>query len=253
MATTIKLVRRLANPRRVRRTKNARRRTTHRRINPALVLTLGAVNPKRRTTMNPKRKRKHNARRRRKHVSVLAFKRHNPRRRVHRRRHNPLLVRYTTRRRHHRRRNPVFSVSNWTLVAGGLTGVAATRFVGQIIPAGALGFAGSMGPLVRDAISAAVVSWGGGAVVGGGSEGKARFREGLTFGALMQVASTAIAAFVPSLRNYGFGISGMGYMMPAQFPVPQNPLSIPAPAPAPAAPNARVTANGLTRAFGTAL
>jgi len=252
MATTIKLVRRLANPRRVRRTKNARRRTTHRRINPALVLTLGAVNPKRRTTM--KRKRKHNPRRRRKAISVMAFKpirrRSNPRRRA-RRRYNPLLVRYTARRRHRRRRNPVFSISNWTLVAGGLTGVAATRFVGQIIPAGALGFAGSMGPLVRDLISAAAVSWGGGSLVGGGSEKKDRFREGLTFGALMQVASTAISVFVPSLRNYGFGISGMGYMMPAQFPVPQNPLAIPAPAPA--APNARVTANGLTRAFGTAL
>jgi len=251
MATTIKLVRRLANPRRVRRTKNARRRTTHRRINPALVLTLGAVNPKRRTTM--KRKRKYNPRRRRKAIPVMAFKpirrRSNPRRRSHRRR-NPLLVRYTTRRRY-RRRNPVFSISNWTLVAGGLTGVAATRFVGQIIPAGALGFAGSMGPLVRDLISAAAVSWGGGSLVGGGSEKKERFREGLTFGALMQVASTAISVFVPSLRGYGFGISGMGYMMPAQFPVPQNPLAIPAPAPA--APNARVTANGLTRAFGTAL
>jgi hypothetical protein len=247
---TIKLVRRLANPRRVRRANPRKRRLKSRRRNPALVLTLGAVNPKpkrRKNSMARSYRRRKNARRRRTARKAMVFPLIRVKANRRRRRRNPVVIR-TRRRYARRRRNPVFSPGNWTVVGGGLVGVAATRFLGQVIPLGMLGFAGGMAPLLRDAIAAFVVSWGGNAVVGSGSESKAKFRDGITFGALMQVASTAISAFVPSLRQYGFGISGMGYMMPAQFPVPQNPLALP-PAPAP---QARVTANGLSRAFGTA-
>jgi hypothetical protein len=247
---TVKLVRRLANPAR----KVRRRRATTKRINPALVVTLGAANPtRRRKNTMAKRRRKVNARRRSRRSSLISFIAPvTSRRRNRRRRRNPVVVRTVRRRRYGRRRNPLFPGVTVTQVLGGLLGVAATRFVGQMIPSQLTGFAGSAGPFVKDLVAGAIVAWGGSKIAEGGqaSQTKGDLAKGVSFGALMQVASTGVQTFIPALRTYGIGISGMGYMMPAQFPVPQNPLAIPAPPPA--ANGGRVTQSGLARAFGQA-
>ncbi len=245
---TVKLVRRLANPARKRR-----RRVS--KTNPALIVTLGAANPRKRRKKNvmAKTRRRRNARRRSRKAPLISFIAPVSRRR-NRRRRNPVVVRTVRRRRYSRRRNPLFPGVTLTQVLGGLLGVAATRFVGAVIPSQLTGFAGGMSPLIKDLVAGAIVAWGGSKI--GSGETRSELAKGISFGALMQVASTGVQTFIPSLRNYGIGISGMGYMMPASFPVPQNPLAISAPvAPAPAqgvSGRARVTASGIQRAFGSA-
>jgi hypothetical protein len=245
---TVKLVRRLANPAR-----KVRRRRTTKQINPALVVTLGAANPtRRRKNTMAKRRRKVNARRRTRRSSLISFIAPMTSRRRNRRRRNPVVVRTVRRRSYRRRRNPLFPGVTVTQVIGGLLGVAATRFVGQMIPSQLTGFAGTAGPFVKDLVAGAIVAWGGSKIAeNGASQTKSDIAKGVSFGALMQVASTGVQTFIPALRTYGIGISGMGYMMPAQFPVPQNPLAIPAPPPVPAN-SGRVTQSGLARAFGQA-
>lgn len=244
---TVKLVRRLANPARKRR-----RAAPKRKINPALVVTLGAANPKKRRKKNtmakPRRRRKYNARRRSRKAPLISFIAPVTRRN-RRRRKNPVVVRTVRRRRYGRRRNPLFPGVTLTQVLGGLLGVAATRFVGAIIPGQITGFAGVASPLVKDLIAGALVAWGGSKIGTGGMKGD--LATGISFGALMQVASTGVQTFVPALRTYGIGISGMGYMMPGSFPVPQNPLKLAPPAPAGVS-GRRVTASGIQRAFGSA-
>lgn len=198
-----------------------------------------------------RRRRRYNPKRRRRVSSALFPLRLNPiRRRRRNRRRNPSLAVYR-RRYSRRRRNPIFGNVGAAEVFGGLTGVAATRIVGRLIPVGILGFAGQFAPLLSDAISAALVSWAFDKI-GSNSSGDTmrKFKSGVPFGALMQVGSTAINTFVPGLRQYGFGI---GALVPGQFPVPQNPIR-PLALPAPAAENGktRVNVSGLSRAFGTA-
>ena len=67
----------------------------------------------------------------------------------------------------------------------------------------------------------------------------------------MQTGSMVLNAVLPNFRVGGvpLALSGLGDLVPGRFPVPQNPLRIPAPAPA----QARVTMNGLARAYGVAL
>lgn len=244
---TVKLVRRLANP--------ARKRRRMSKINPALVVTLGAANPKkRRKKTNMAKHRRRNARKSRR-APLISFIAPVSRRRKNRRRRNPIVVRTIRRRRGgYRRRNPLFPGVTLTQVLGGLLGVAATRFVGAIIPSQLTGFAGTAGPLVKDLVAGAIVAWGGSKIGDNGSV-RSDLARGISFGALMQVASTGVQTFVPALRTYGIGISGMGYMMPANYAVPQNPLSLPAPPVSPAAGVAgrgRVTTSGIQRAFGSA-
>lgn len=246
---TVKLVRRLANPAR-------KRRRMPKKINPALIVTLGAANPSgRRKKKVMAKTRSRNARRSRRKAPIISFIAPVSRsRRRNRRRRNPVVVRTVRRRRYSRRRNPLFPGVTLTQVLGGLLGVAATRFIGAIIPSQLTGFAGNGAPLVRDLVAGAIVAWGGSKI--GSGESRSELSRGISFGALMQVASTGVQTFVPSLRNYGIGINGLGYMMPASFPVPQNPLAISAPvAPAPTqgvSGRARVTASGIQRAFGSA-
>lgn len=189
--------------------------------------------------------------RRRRSVALLPIvsrrrRRSNPRRRYRR---NPALAVYR-RRYSRRRRNPMFGSVGAVEVFGGLTGVAATRLVSKLVPIGILSFAGQFAPLLSDLISAAVVSWAA-EKVGSTNSGDStrKFKSGVPFGALMQVGSTAIATFVPGLRQYGFGI---GALVPGSFPIPQNPirpLALPAPADNG---KTRVNTSGLSRAFGTA-
>ena len=284
MATILK-VKRLSNPRRRRKPRrmsalqrkyfgprrsrsNPKRRRRTRRSNPALVATLGALNPrKRRTTKVARRRRRHSSAsnpRRRRRNRVHARRRRvarNPRRYTRRRRRNTVVVvtrrrrrsnpRRRNRRRHsyRRNRNPslfghsITSKQGLTLIGGGITGVVAAKFIPTMLPVSLLGSLGSsnIGRTVITGVSAIVAGW---------AAGKANreFGEGVLFGGLMQTASVAFNAFLPGLYS-SLGI-GLGDLLPGTFSVPQNPIRGAIPPPPPA--NARVTMNGLARAYGSA-
>ena len=244
------------------------RRRARRSFNPALVATLGAMNPrKRRTNVARTRKRKSNARRvyRRRRTSRAM----NPYRRrkrnatrivvvaPRRRRRNARRV-HSRRRVHNRRRrslNPfptlgggrIMSSAGLQMIGGGLIGVAAAKFIPTLLPSSISGALGG-GTLMR------VVITGASAVAAGYLAGKvnSRFGEGVLFGGLMQTGSVALNAFLPGFNIAGvpLGLSGMGELMPGSYVVPQNPIRAAIPPPAPA--NPRMTVNGLARAYGAA-
>jgi hypothetical protein len=266
---TITRVRRVANPQRKRRRLTAkqikyfgtsrqraalkRKRTSARKRasgvrNPALVVTLGALNPQRRTstmaaTKRRRRKNTSGARRRRRIVKAVA---------APRRRRNPS---YRRRRRIgvRRRRNPAmfgsrpFSGAGAQMVLGGLLGVAGTKFLARMIPAGLTSFAGTFSPVINNAAGALVIGW----VAGRAAKGP--FGDAVLFGGMMQVGSTLINALVPNLRLADIPLAlsgrGMGEFVPGSFAVPQNPIRGYVAAPNP---KANVNMSGITRAFGTA-
>ena len=224
---------------RVARKRNSRRRVKRARSNPALVVTLGAVNPKRRKKSMARRRKKSNPRRRSRRNAtrvVVMAPRRNKRRTA--RRVNP------HRRRSYRRRNPQLmgsSVSTTAMakaVAGGLVGVAAAKFIPTMIPAQ---FVGSN---IMRTIATGLSAWAASLVakkVAGPQIGDA-----VLFGGLMQTGSVALNAFLPGVAKT-LGISGFGELVDGRFVVPENPLrGIPA---APAAVNANVTMSGIGRAF----
>jgi hypothetical protein len=238
---------RKANPRRRRATKN-----------PALVVTLGAVNPKRRkVAMAQKKARRRNAQRRR-HTRrnpavVLAAPRRTRRRRLGGRRRNR---RYSVRRY----RNPaavfgrsIFSRDAMMMVGGGLLGVAGTKLLPTLVSGYAGGIASStLGRIGISAASAWVCSFAAGKAAG------SPFGDAVLFGGLMQVASVALNALLPTLNVGGVSValSGMGELVDGSFSVPQNPVraaALASAAAAAAASKTRVNMNGLQRAFGTAL
>jgi hypothetical protein len=270
----VKMLKRVANPRRKsstsssrartsggkfatakRRTTTTRRRKSTQRTtatrNPALLVTLGAVNPykrkktvaksKRRTrrTVNPRRKAV--SRRRRRNTAtkivVMAPKRRNPRRRVmsRRRRSNPSIRR---RRTFRRRSNPtlmgmsVTSSQALKMIAGGLVGVTATKTLTAMLPAQ---FVSS--PILRIVASGAV------AFLSGMLVGRmdSSFGSAVAFGGYMQTGSLALNTLVPSI---GSRLS-LGELVPGSFPLPQNPIRAGGMLAAPA----RVTTNGLNRAY----
>lgn len=252
------------------RKRNTRNRKRSRNVrNPALALTLGpALNPRkrrksnmakanerrrRRASINPRRHRRRAsaAPRRRRRVSV------NPRRHRRRNRRNPaprVVVRYRNRRRRsnrHHRRNPmptsVFGIrltirSVPILVGGGLAGVAVTKFLPTLVPA-SMQIGGNAGRAAFSLIAAFVGGW-------AGSLANPEFGGAMLFGGLMQFGSVVLNAFLPGFALPYVGplaLSGMGELVPGRFAVPQNPIRqqhVPA--------QARVTMNGLSRAYGTA-
>lgn len=182
-------------------------------------------------------------------------KKSNPRRRYAARRRNA-SVRVVTRRRRmgvrHRRRNPLpsfFGASGsrglGTTLAGGLIGVAAAKLIPGLIPAGLIPIGGVWPRVVISGLAA----WGAGTVAA--KYVGAAFGQAVMFGGYMQTGSLVLNALLPNFRVGGvpLALSGLGELVPGSFPVPQNPLRIPAAAPT----QARVTMNGLTRAFGVAL
>ena len=224
--------------------KHAKRRVV-RQTNPALVLTLGAVNPrrskkvasakrKRRRTASSHRSRKSNPRRR---YAAAPIKRH---RRRSVRRSNPA-------RRHARRRNPnlfgskVSGVQMGKAVAGGLVGVAAAKFIPTMLPSNLVG--SNLMRVVATGVSAFVAGW---------LAGKAdrTFGDAVLFGGLMQTGSVALNAFVPSIGKQ-IGLSGL---TPARFPLPDNPIAagmlMASPAAAAGAPIRAANVSGLA-AFGS--
>ena len=226
----------VANPRRKvaarRRKAPAKRRRQH---NPALLVTLGAVNPGGSMAKARRRKKAHraaNPRRRRRNttrVVVTAPRRHNVHHR-RRRRSNP--------RRH---RNPAFGLRGTGMakaVAAGLAGVAAAKFLPTLIPAGLI-----QGNLMRTVATGA-------AAFAAQMLAKAVVKDptisdAVLFGGLMQTGSTALNAFLPGIAA-SLGLSGI---MDANWSIPENPLrQLPV---VPAA-NARASVSGLDRAFGSA-
>ena len=196
------------------------------------------LNPRRRKTTVRRRR----VVRRRRAVAVAA----NPRRRRRVIRRNP------RRRVTRRRRNPdVFgarplSGGGIKLIAGGLVGVAAAKFLPRLIPSSITATMGNFGGVVATGISAYVASIAAGKFLG------PQMGQAVLFGGLMQTGSVILNMVLPGFAVAGVPLAlggGLGELMPGSFVVPQNPLRLPAPM-APA--NARVNLNGLSRAFGNA-
>jgi len=193
--------------------------------------------------VNPRRRRRVarvSRRRRTRRVAVAV----NPRRRRRVARRNP-----ARRRSVRRRRNPdVFgarplSGGGLKLIAGGLVGVAAAKFLPRLIPASITATMGNFGGVVATGVSAYVAGLAAGKFLG------PAMGQAVLFGGLMQTGSVVLNMLLPGLQFGGVSLA-LGELMPGSFPVPQNPLrQVSAPA-APA--NARVNLNGLTRAFGNA-
>jgi hypothetical protein len=115
-------------------------------------------------------------------------------------------------------------------VAGGLVGVAATKFLPTLIPASMLSSFGS------NAIISVLIT-GAGAFVAGWLGGKvsAEFGKAVFFGGMMQTGSAALNAFIPNASILGqrLALSGVGDIVPTgPFTVPNNQfktLAMPAP------------------------
>jgi hypothetical protein len=142
---------------------------------------------------------------------------------------------------------PLFGKNSLELVGGGLLGLVAAKFIPTLFPASLTGSISttSIGRVVISGISAVLAGW-------GGSKISPQLGQGMLFGGMIQTASVALNAFLPSV--YGQLNPQLGDLMPGQFVVPQNPLRLPPPPPAalPAGSQARVTMNGLARAYGSA-
>lgn len=237
--------RRKANPpARVKRTRIVRKKkSTRKRVNnPALVLTLGAVNPQRRKSTMARKARRVKARKtnssRRRRVVVSAPKHRKRTRKMS----NPR--RYSTKRK----RNPTMfgqaegGLGTVKMVAAGIGGMAVCKFVPTVLPSQ---FVSS--PILR------VVSTGAAAFLASFVAKKAGMSERLAsavlFGGLIQTGSVALNAFLPASITTRLALSGLGDFVPGSFPVPQNPLRIQAPI----ATNARTTVNGLERSMGRSI
>lgn len=211
--------------------------------NPApFLITLGAVNPRRKSMAKRRKKSGVRSRRRRPAVPTMMNRRRNSRRRSYSRRRvaNPRRRSYSR-----RRRNPeAFGLKATSgkfvqAVMGGLIGVAATKFIPTLIPMGLVG----SNNLMRFVVSV------GSAFVAGMVASKVAsgpISDGVLFGGLMQAASVGMNTFLPAGPARALALNGMGEFVGSRFVVPQNPIAqIPAPA-------ARVQASGLARSFGTA-
>ena len=254
-----------ANPKRRRVVRRVvAKKVRRRRANPAHLLTIGAVNPAPTTGRKTKRRVKKSMaktkvrrrrrvakanptrRRRRNSVKVIVrrARRANPRRRS--RKANP-------RRRHTvRLRNPdlfghkVGATEMAKAIAGGLAGVAITKAVPNMLPAGL----SSSSPFMNVAISAAVAV-GAGMLVKSLMKGDPTLGDAVLFGGLMQAGSVALNSFLPSVGTViglqGLG-NGMGDIVPGSFPIPMNPIMAgqrALPAPAVAAPGAHPAHSGV--------
>lgn len=270
------------SPAQVLRAKVRRKRRT--KSNPALVVTLGAMNPRRKKRRNKPVAASRKNRRRRRRVNTAPARRTNRRRRRNpvarrtnrRRRRNATRVvvvaprqnrrrrrnsarRVNRRRVHHRRRNPIsselfgaplFGKDSLELISGGVVGLAAAKFIPTLLPGSLTGgiASSSIGKVVVSGISAVVGGW-------AGSKVSVKFGQGMLFGGMMQTLSIALNAFLPTVYGQMSQYASLGDLMNGGFTVPQNPLRLPPPPPMalpPAGAQARMNMNGLARAYGSA-
>lgn len=141
-------------------------------------------------------------------------------------------------------------------VAGGLAGVAITKAVPNMLPAG---FGGT--PIMNTVISIAVA-------VAAGMAVKALVKsdpalgDAVLFGGLMQAGSVALNSFLPSVGTViglqGLG-NGVGDIVPGRFPIPMNPIMagqqqmmLPPPS-APAGAHASTGVGAIYNPFGRAM
>lgn len=220
-------------------------RKARKRRNPALLVTLGAVNPqpKRKVKVARRKKAKKNpARRRRSRRNATRIVVMAPRRRSARRRSNP--KRRVSRRRVARRNPSVFgsrlgSGQTLSMVAGVLVGVTAAKVIPGMLPAQLT--SSPIMRLIATGASAYIASLLSGKVFSG------QFSDAVFLGGLAQIGSVALNTFVPSIGARVGLNGGMGDLVPSTFPVPQNPIKAYMP-PAPPT-NVRTSMNGISRAF----
>jgi hypothetical protein len=218
--------------------RNVRKR--RRRSNPALVVTLGSINPRRRTKVAKTRRRRRRATNHRRTRRTNVHRVTRRRRRTNRRR-NPRKVyvmnpprrrrvkryrRHNAHRRRHmnRRRNPaIFGRSSakdlLVMVGGGLVGVTATKLITAQANSmfsstlSSLGTGGFTSVLISG-VSAFLAGWAGRMV-------SREFGDAVLFGGLMQTGSVAVNAFLPSSISGQFSL---GDLVNGNFVVPQNPI-----------------------------
>lgn len=130
-----------------------------------------------------------------------------------RRRMNP-------RRRHIRRtrRNPSFAGVSSNLITGigVLVGMTLTKMVTGFIPASL-----QSGPIMR-LIGSGLATF---AIQAAAKRFAPSMASGLLYGGLAQTGAIALNAFVPSVAGRVVP-AGLGDIMPATFPVPQNPIGV---------------------------
>ena len=106
-------------------------------------------------------------------------------------------------------------------IAGGLAGVAITKAVPNMLPAGIGGT-----PIMNTIISVAVAVAAGMAVKAL-VKGDPILGDAVLFGGLMQAGSVALNSFLPSVGGViglqGLG-NGIGDIVAGRFPIPQNPI-----------------------------
>jgi len=243
--TTVAVKRAVTKNRRRVSVSNRRRATNRRRPN------------RRRTMHNPRRRVVMVARRRRTNT--------HHRRRTNRRKNPTRIVVMAPRRANRRRHNPdlfgssIGSKQTLKILGGGLVGVAAAKFIPQLLPS-------SITSSIGTSSFAQMLITGASAVAAGWLAGKLDkdFGNGVMFGGLMQTASVGLNAFLPNFTIGGVSLS-LGDLVQGQFAVPQNPLrqmgqrAIAAPPAAGAAPSnmpaasgMKVTSSGLGRAYPAA-
>ena len=139
----------------------------------------------------------------------------------------PTPVRRLTRvynRRARRRRNPMSFGSGKDLVtkAGGvLVGVAATKFLPTLLPANISGMVGGLGGF------GPVLITGAGAFASyyiAQQFGRGAFADSVLLGGLSLTLSRAIDMLLPANIAAQLSLRGLSDIIPARFPVPQNPV-----------------------------
>ena len=123
------------------------------------------------------------------------------------------------------------------LVAGGLVGVAAAKFLPTLLPGSFT--SGTVTRVLASGVAAFVAKF-----VASKAGATPAVADAILFGGLMQTGSVALNAFLPANLAQRFA---MGELVPAQFTVPQNTLKIPAPVVTQQKPRAM---SGINRAFG---
>jgi hypothetical protein len=204
-------VTRVANPAGRSARSAARKRVSA--ANPAHMLTLGFINPKRRTSVAKRAKKRNGAR---------ASSKARSRMRKNGKRRNSIIV--MPRSNHRRgRRNPVFFGSNVSpvklaeYVAAGLVGVTVNRAIVAALPVSVTGnniFA------TAAALGIALVQW------WLGSMASKDIGAAFGFGGLMNAGNQALNAFVPSVGSV-ISLSGrrsLGDFVPGRFSIPENPV-----------------------------
>jgi hypothetical protein len=261
----VTVLKKVSNPSRKRRSGTKKR-------NPALLVTLGAINP-RKTGVNKMAIRRRKATKRKANSTtrrrVRRTRKSNPQTRIimmkapaTRRRRRRASASGTSRRRVIRRsngrrrrsykRNPsVFGMSvggrsGAALIGGGLAGVAGTKMLSGMIIARVPMLQGDLG---RIALSLGLAYLGG---VGVGKLDRT-LGDAYFFGGLMQTGSVILNTFMPSLGK----VFGLGELVAGSYPLPMNSITagqmqyaLPSAASNPTA--AAAGMSGLSRAFGPA-